>query len=98
MYHVNIDMIAVSRADGSMEPLRFQFTDRKALNHRVRIDEILNRRELKHVETVGYVFLCCGFLEEELCLFELQYTVRTHRWTLFSVTPTTKRMTGMIHA
>ena len=51
--------------------------------HTVHITEIIDSRFVEYVGIETFVFLCKALLEGAEKLYELRYTVRTHRWTLF---------------
>lgn len=78
-----IQMIAHCDADGSMRPLRFRFEDRDHTLHTVQIAQVLDARRVEYVGIEAFIYLCKAVLRDRECLFELKYTVRTHRWVLF---------------
>ena len=43
----------------------------------------IDSRFVEYVGIETFVFLCKALLEGAEKLYELRYTVRTHRWTLF---------------
>ena len=47
---------------------------------RVDIAEVLNCREICYAGIEAKVFLCRAQVEERNWLFELKYTIRSHRW------------------
>ena len=77
-----VDVISVCRADGSIEPLRFQVPDAQQQMVRVCVDEIVGKREIPHVGVEARVFLCRGTMEDHECMFELKYTFRAHCWQI----------------
>lgn len=79
---IPIQVISLFSADGSLQPVRFRFEDEQHQLHTVRISRIVDVREVTFVGMEAFRFLCLS--EEEDCahLFELDYTVRTHRWRL----------------
>lgn len=81
--NVPIQMIAHCDADGSMQPLRFRFEDRDHMLHTVQIVQVLDSRRVEYVGIEAFIYLCKAVLHGEERLFELKYTVRTHRWVLF---------------
>lgn len=66
-----------------LQPLRFRFEDSEHQLHTVHITEIIDSRFVEYVGIETFVFLCKALLEGAEKLYELRYTVRTHRWTLF---------------
>lgn len=81
-FSTNVDMISVCSADGSLEPLRFRFTDGAQSVHRAQVLEILARREIKYVHVEAYEYLCRTRLEERETLMRIRYAVRSHCWSL----------------
>ena len=62
---------------------RFRFEDSEHQLHTVHITEIIDSRFVEYVGIETFVFLCKALFEGAEKLYELRYTVRTHRWTLF---------------
>ena len=80
--NVPVQMIAHCGADGSMQPLRFRFEDAEHVLHTVRISEVLDSRRVEYVGIEAFLFVCKAVTEGAERLFELRYTVRSHRWSL----------------
>ena len=66
-----VQVLAACGVDGQMQPLRFRFEDS------------IDSRFVEYVGIETFVFLCKALFEGAEKLYELRYTVRTHRWTLF---------------
>lgn len=80
---INVDMLAVCGADGSLQPVRFRFEDE---NHEIRLArvlEILSCREIRYVNVEAYSFSCRARIGEEECLLNLRYFIRNHCWRLY---------------
>ena len=82
-FSTDVDMIAVCRADGSLQPLRFRFEDGEQRVRRVQVLEVLACREVKYVSVEAYEYVCRVREEEREELLTLRYAIRAHRWTLF---------------
>ena len=78
-----VQVLAACGVDGQMQPLRFRFEDAEHVLHTVRISEVLDSRMVEYVGIEAFLFVCKAVTEGAERLFELRYTVRTHRWTLF---------------
>lgn len=78
-----IQVIALCGAEGELRPLRFRFEDTHHQLHTVSVMEVVDIRWENFVGIETAVFLCRA--REEGCeqLYELKYTVSTHRWVLF---------------
>ena len=74
---------AAAHIPHQLQPLRFRFEDSEHQLHTVHITEIIDSRFVEYVGIETFVFLCKALLEGAEKLYELRYTVRTHRWTLF---------------
>jgi hypothetical protein len=80
-----VEMISLCDGKGALTPLRFRYQDEQQ-PHVVRIDEVLESRELSFVGVQSYLYLCRAVLAGgQQILFELRYTVKTHCWVLFRV-------------
>ena len=82
MEPVPVQVLSLFSADGAPQPVRFRFEDHEHRLHTVRVTKVVDVREVTFVGLEAFRFLC---LSEEGCtahLFELDYTVRTHRWRL----------------
>lgn len=77
-----VDVIAVCSANGDIRPLRFRMEDEECQLLRVDIDEIISSRSIQYVGIEAYIFLCRATVKEKKWLFELKYTIRSHRWCL----------------
>ena len=78
-----VQMLSVCDVDGRLRPLRFRYEDGQHQLQTVQVREVLVARELSYVGLQVYQYVCkaaCNGLE---LLFELRYTVRTHRWVLY---------------
>jgi hypothetical protein len=82
-FSINVDMIAVCSADGSLLPLRFRFEDPDRSVRRGQVLEVLACREIKYVSVEAYEYTCRTRLEEREALMHIRYAIRTHRWSLF---------------
>ncbi len=78
-----VQVLASCGADGQIAPLRFRFEDGAHQLHTVHITEIVDSRRVEYVGIETFVYLCRALLDGAEKLYELRYTVRTHRWTLF---------------
>ena len=79
-------MIPIVRADGAAEwellaslRRRGAEVDRKVT---AAVTEIVDGRRVEYVGLEAFVFLCKAHLDGREKLYELRYTVATHRWTL----------------
>lgn len=82
-HNLPIHVLASCGADGEILPLRFRFEDAEHTLHTVRITEVLDSRKIEYVGIEAFSFLCRASCGEQEKLYELRYTVRPHRWTLF---------------
>lgn len=81
--NVPIQVIALCGADGQLQPLRFRFEDEAHQIHTVQVLEVLDTRTVSYVGIEAFRFLCRAEEEGMGHLFELNYSVRAHRWTIF---------------
>jgi hypothetical protein len=81
--NVPVEMLACCGPDGELRPLRFRFEAPDHLLHTVSITELVDSRRVEYVGLEAFVYLCRATMDGAEKLFELKYTVRTHRWVLF---------------
>ncbi|MBR4701601.1 MAG: hypothetical protein IKP19_07920 [Oscillospiraceae bacterium] len=79
---INVDMLAVCSADGSLQPVRFRFEDENHIVRMARVLEILSCQEIRYVNVEAYSYSCRARIEEEECLLNLRYSIRSHCWRL----------------
>ena len=77
-----VQMIACCDASGAMRPLRFRFEDGTHALRTVQVREVVDCREHSYVGIEAFFFLCRAVLDGQEKLYELKYTVHTHRWAL----------------
>ena len=80
--NVPLQVIACCDADGAMQPLRFRFEDAAHMLHTVQVREVIDRRESSYVGIEAFFFFCRAVLDGREKLYELKYTVHSHRWAL----------------
>lgn len=77
-----VDVISMCSAGGDIRPLRLRLEDERHQLMRVDIDEIVSSKPVQYVGIEAQIFLCRATVEEKKWLFELKYTIRTHKWCL----------------
>ena len=83
--NLQIEMISVFSADGSITPLRFRLENEEHCLETVAISQVVCAKPICYAGVDAIQFLCKAIVEEKEKLFEVRYTVKTHRWTLFRV-------------
>lgn len=83
--NLQIEVISVFATDGSITPLRFRIEDEANCLQTVAISQVVCVKPIQYAGIDAIQYLCKAHLEGKEKLFELRYTVRTHRWTLFRV-------------
>jgi hypothetical protein len=78
-------MISVCSTDGDIKPLRFRMEDEGHRLCTVPITQVVCSKPLQYAGVDSIQYLCKSVVEGKEKLFDLRYTVRTHRWTLFRV-------------
>ncbi|HIR10407.1 MAG TPA: hypothetical protein IAA70_08375 [Candidatus Avoscillospira stercoripullorum] len=76
-------VIALCDAEGALRPLRFRFEDGAHRLHTVSVTEVTDTRRETFVGMEQLAFLCRARVDGREALYELKYTVSTHRWVLF---------------
>ena len=82
---LNLPIQVISHCDaaGNLRPLRFRYEDEQRQLHTVYVDKITDTRKIDYVGAEALLFLCKGRVDESDHLYELKYTIRVHKWTLF---------------
>lgn len=81
--NLQVEMISVCSTDGQLKPLRFRFEDAEHRLQTVSITEILCDKEICYVGIEAFQYVCKGIMDGAEKMFELRYTVRSHKWILF---------------
>jgi hypothetical protein len=77
-----VDVISMCSAGGDIRPLRMRLEDEQHQLMRVDIDEVVSSKPVQYVGIEAQIFLCRATVEGKKWLFELKYTIRTHKWCL----------------
>ena len=75
-----MDVISLCSANGEIRPLRVRMEDGDHCLLRLDIDEVISSKKIQYVGIEATVFLCRATVEGKPWLFELKYTLRSHRW------------------
>ena len=78
-----IQVIVHCDAGGELRPLRFRYEDSQHRLHTVQIDQVTDSREVEFVGIAAILYLCKAKAEGKEHLYELKYTIQTHKWVLF---------------
>lgn len=83
--NLQIEVISVFAADGTITPLRFRMEDEARCLQTVIISQVVCATPIQYAGIDAIQYLCKAHTDDRERLFELRFTVRTHRWTLFRV-------------
>ena len=78
-----VDVICVCSASGEIKPLRFRLEDAEHHLLRIDIDEVISTRDIQYVGIEARIYLCRAMVGKVQWIFELKYTIRSHRWCFF---------------
>lgn len=78
-----VEMISTCSREGTIRPVRFRLEAEDKSLVIVRLRRIESVRENLYVGVEAFQYLCRAELGGRERLFELRYTVRTHRWVLY---------------
>jgi hypothetical protein len=81
--NIQVEMLCTCSTDGQLRPLRFRFEDAAHRLRTVSVTEVLCDKEICYVGIEAFQFVCKGLVEGAEKMFELRYTVRSHKWILF---------------
>ena len=78
-----IQVIVHCDAQGELRPLRFRYEDRQHQIHTVQVEQVTDSRKVEFVGIEAILYLCKAKTDGKEHLYELKYTVQTHKWVLF---------------
>jgi len=82
-----LQVIVHCEAGGDLRPLRFRYEDEKHVIHTVQIEQISDSRNSNFVGIDAIHYICKGKEneneKEKEHMYELKYTINTHKWVLF---------------
>ena len=78
-----VEMIATCSPDGTLLPARFRLEGEEGERLTVRIRKIRHSEEISYRGIEAFRFDCLALMGGWLRLFELRYTVRSHRWVFW---------------
>jgi len=81
--NLQIEMISVCAADGRLTPLRFRVENEEHCLQTVSVLQVLSTKHIQYAGIDALQYLCKAIIDERERLFELRYTIKTHRWSLF---------------
>ncbi|MBQ7872300.1 MAG: hypothetical protein IJ357_09185 [Oscillospiraceae bacterium] len=82
---LQIEMISVCGTDGKLTPLRFRMEGEDQCLQTVPITQIVCAKPIQYAGIDAIQYLCKAQVEGREKLFELRYTIATHRWSVFRV-------------
>lgn len=83
--NVPIQIFCVVSTLGDFTPLKFRYEDEEHQIITVNINEILNHKETNFAGINEIRYTCNAFINNELKLFELKYSVTRHRWSFYQM-------------
>lgn len=80
--NIPVEILTVCGTDGRLQPIRFRLEDEAHQLHTVSVGQVISVKEVQYVGIEALVYLCKAEFRGRERLFELRYTVSTHRWVL----------------
>lgn len=81
--NVPVQVIVHCEAGGDLQPLRFRYEDEKHVIHTIQISQITDCRKTNFVGIDALHYICKGEDAEKEHMYELRYTINTHKWVLY---------------
>lgn len=78
-----LQVIVHCEAGGDLHPLRFRYEDEKHMVHTVQVEHITDSRKTNFVGIDAIHYICRGKEGDKEHMYELRYTINTHKWVLF---------------
>lgn len=83
--NIPIQTFCVVSTLGDFTPLRFRFENSEHEIITVNINEVLSRKETNFAGINEIKYVCNALIDEEMKMFELKYSIPTHRWSFFQM-------------
>jgi hypothetical protein len=83
--NVPIQLYCVISTMGDLTPILFKYEDTEHNIVSVKIDEIISHKETKMAGIHEIKYTCAASYEKEQKLFELKYSVLSHKWSIFQI-------------
>ena len=81
--NIPIQLISSCSTLGELTPLRFRYENEEHILSTIDIDNVLSIKEKQYNGISEIVYTCQAVFGNDVHLFELSYTVNTHRWKIF---------------
>lgn len=81
--NIPVQVIVHCEAGGDLRPLRFRYEDALHTIHTIPIEQITDTRKTNFVGIEAIHYICKGTEDGKEHLYELKYTINTHKWVLF---------------
>jgi len=78
-----IQTFCICSTFGEFTPLRFRFEDSEHTVQTINIEKVLYVKEINYVGREAYVYTCKAVIDDMARLFEIKYTVGSHKWTFY---------------
>ena len=78
-----VQVIVHHDAGGELRPLKFRYEDEKHEVHTIQVDQITDSRKTNFVGIDAIHYICEGQDRGKTHMYELKYTINTHKWVLF---------------
>jgi len=83
--NMQIEMICVCAVDGKLTPLRFRMENEEHCLQTVAITQVLLSKPIQYAGIDAIQYLCKAAWDGKEHVFELRYTLKSHRWSIFRV-------------
>lgn len=83
--NIPVQLISSCSTLGELTPLRFRYENEEHMLSTVNIDHVLSMKENQYNGITEIIYTCQAYLDKTMHLFELKYTVTSHRWMIFRI-------------
>ena len=84
---IAVEVISFCDAAGLIRPIRFRFEDEEQVCRTVQIARIVSTKQVQYVGREAFVYQCIAEQGGAAVTYELQYTVKSHQWSLLRIHP-----------
>lgn len=84
--NIPIQLISSCSTLGEFTPLRFRYVVPESHDiMTIKIDEVISQKENHFNGAKEFLFTCSACFQNEKKLFDLRYSVITHKWSIFQM-------------
>lgn len=85
MLNIPIQLYSACNTVGELTPIWFRFETEEHTIESIRIEKIISHKEQNFCGAAYISFICSAVCDNRMRIFELRYSINTHKWSLFQI-------------